>query len=168
MDQENGPQLSSAFPPPPPYYKYFTSENLQWLSSGDVPNSLEKRKELQYLLPPAPPSEGVYSTFADVWPVSTCPTYSMLMIQVPERLPSLTELRVRQLYPDGEALDRTAELRALNKSALMNYLELVGIMGVDPAGWVEKIDDLRIIFVNIHHLLNEYRPHQVQNTETIS
>jgi len=50
----------------------------------------------------------------------------------------------------------------------MNYLELVGIMGVDPAGWVEKIDDLRIIFVNIHHLLNEYRPHQVQNTETIS
>jgi mediator of RNA polymerase II transcription subunit 7 len=68
---------------------------------------------------------------------------------------------VTQLYTPEPNQDRTVELRTLTESALMNYLELVGIMGVDPAGWVEKIDDLRIIFINMHHLLNEYRPHQV-------
>jgi len=58
-------------------------------------------------------------------------------------------------------LNRTDELKNLAKSALLNYLELVGIMGVDPAGWQNKVEDIRIIFVNMHHLLNEYRPHQV-------
>jgi mediator of RNA polymerase II transcription subunit 7 len=66
---------------------------------------------------------------------------------------------VTQLYSNDS--DRTIELCTLTKSALLNYLELVGIMGVDPAGWTEKIGYIRIIFVNMHHLLNEYRPHQV-------
>jgi len=73
----------------------------------------------------------------------------------------LTEAGVTQLYSSEPNQDRTEELRNLVKSALLNYLELVGILGVDPAGWVEKIGDLRIIFINMHHLLNEYRPHQV-------
>lgn len=71
MDQENGPVLSSAFPPPPPYYKSFTAENLQLLKSGNVTNSLDKKQELQYLVPPPAPVEGSYTTFGDVWRVRT-------------------------------------------------------------------------------------------------
>ena len=70
MEQENGPSLSSAFPPPPPFYKFFTSENLQLLKSGNVPDSPSKKQELQYLVPPAAPVEGGYSTFGDDWPVT--------------------------------------------------------------------------------------------------
>lgn len=92
----------------------------------------------------------------------------LILTQLPERLPSLAEMSVRQLYSSEPDLDRTSELRWLTKSALMNYLELVGIMDVDSAGWTEKIDDLRIIFINMHHLLNEYRPHQVCVTDNDS
>jgi mediator of RNA polymerase II transcription subunit 7 len=91
-----------------------------------------------------------------------------LIGQLPDRLPSLGELGVTQLYPSEETLNRTDELKNLAKSALLNYLELVGIMGVDPAGWQHKVEDIRIIFVNMHHLLNEYRPHQVPNTCPLS
>jgi mediator of RNA polymerase II transcription subunit 7 len=69
MEQENGPTLTSAFPPPPPFYKAFTSENLQLLKSGNVPDSIDKKRELQYLVPPPAPVEGSYSTFGDTWPV---------------------------------------------------------------------------------------------------
>jgi mediator of RNA polymerase II transcription subunit 7 len=79
MEQgENGPSLSSAFPPPPPFYKFFTSENLRLLKSGNPPESPEKKRELQYLVPPAPPTEGSYSTFGDVWPVSSYP-FSLIL-----------------------------------------------------------------------------------------
>jgi len=70
MEQgENAPSLSSAFPPPPPFYRFFTSENLQLLNSGNAPISPEKKRELQYLVPPPPPVEVAYSTFGEVWPV---------------------------------------------------------------------------------------------------
>jgi len=70
MEQgDNGPALSSAFAPPPPYFKYFTSENLELLKSGNAPDSQQTKNELQYLVPPPAPIERSYFSFGDVWHV---------------------------------------------------------------------------------------------------
>jgi len=61
-------------------------------------------------------------------------------------------------------IDRAQELRRLAKSLLMNYLELVGIMSVAPDQFDEKVHHLRIHLINMHQLINEYRPHQARET----
>ncbi len=33
---------------------------------------------------------------------------------------------------------------------------------MSPDGYKEKIDDLRVLFINFYHLTNEYRPHQAR------
>ena len=144
MPQEPPPgALSSAFPPPPTYYTHFTEENLTALKShrledGTPPAADSLPEPLCYLVPPPPPT-GSYRAFGEEW-------------MVPERYPSLEEAGIRQLYPPtsvaataaangggggvdkGKELtvDRTIELRRLSKSLLLNYLELVGVMGMAP------------------------------------
>ncbi|PUU82468.1 MED7 protein-domain-containing protein [Tuber borchii] len=176
MPQEPPPgALSSAFPPPPTYYTHFTGENLTALKShrledGTPPAADSLPEPLCYLVPPPPPT-GSYRAFGEEW-------------MVPERYPSLEEAGIRQLYPPtsmaataaangggggvdkGKELtvDRTIELRRLSKSLLLNYLELVGVMGMAPEQFHEKTADLETILFNMHHLINEYRPHQARET----
>jgi mediator of RNA polymerase II transcription subunit 7 len=90
-------------------------------------------------------------------------------------LPSLAEQGIEQLYTppstpsssgSGSAThsDRALILKRLAKSLLLNFLELMGIMSVNPDQYAEKIQDLRTLFINFHHLLNEYRPHQARES----
>lgn len=62
--------------------------------------------------------------------------------------------------------DRKRELKKLNHSVLVNFLDLIDILVMSPESprRTEKIDDLTLLFVHIHHLLNEYRPHQARET----
>jgi mediator of RNA polymerase II transcription subunit 7 len=85
------------------------------------------------------------------------------------------EQGIEQLYtppgtPDGSGSgsgshsDRALILKRIAKSLLLNFLELMGIMSVNPLQYAEKVQDLRTIFINFHHLLNEYRPHQARES----
>jgi mediator of RNA polymerase II transcription subunit 7 len=83
------------------------------------------------------------------------------------------EQGIAQLYtppgtPDGSGSgshsDRALILKRIAKSLLLNFLELMGIMSVNPLQYAEKVQDLRTLFINFHHLLNEYRPHQARES----
>lgn len=47
---------------------------------------------------------------------------------------------------------------------LLNFLELMGTLAVEPEGYGRKLEDLRTLFINMHHLINEYRPHQARES----
>lgn len=169
--------VSSLYPPPPPYMKFFTDENVKKLAQredlkevNDGPDeSVEKgsseetiTSELDFLVPPPMPSTHQYRAFGSIW-------------QVKDELPDLETLGITRLYKksdteqteegDGTGAPtsyhyKTQELRKLLKSLLLNYLELVGVLSINPELYEPKMENIRTILTNIHHLLNEYRPHQ--------
>lgn len=160
--------------PPPPYYKYFTQENIDKLAKfketqaasnilppSDQPTPLEKEDAsatsssnikdhfpLEYLEPPEPPADGPYRSFGEIW-------------QTEDKLPTLSDTGIKQLYSNSEGnQDRIFELKKLLHSLLIQFIELAGIMSISPESFPAKIEDIRVLLINMHHLLNEYRPHQ--------
>lgn len=71
---------------------------------------------------------------------------------------------IKRLYP--QHFDRRKELRKLNHSLLVNFLDLLDtlVLCPDSPKRTEKVDDLSLLFIHIHHLLNEFRPHQARET----
>lgn len=168
-------QLAATFPAPPPFYQHFTAENLEKLnelrtaqealstgnqadqSSQNLPSRLlDLPSELLFLQPPPPPATGIYRVFGDKFSFE-------------ERLPSLEEKDIDQLYdtppitPSGSPESPESFnfiLKKLVKSNLLNFLELIGILGRNVELAEQKHNDIRTHFINIHHVLNMYRPHQ--------
>ncbi|EEB07745.1 mediator complex subunit Med7 [Schizosaccharomyces japonicus yFS275] len=56
------------------------------------------------------------------------------------------------------------ELKRLSRSLMLNFLELLGIMAKAPDQFPTKTENMRVILLNIHHLINEYRPHQARES----
>ena len=71
---------------------------------------------------------------------------------------------IRRLYPNN--YDHRRELKKLNHSITASFLDLVDICIRNPESEARatKIDDLTLLFIHMHHLVNEFRPHQARET----
>lgn len=57
---------------------------------------------------------------------------------------------------------RIATMKKLNRSLIFNFLELLDLLTRAPHLVQKKIEDIHVIFVNFHHFINEFRPHEVR------
>lgn len=58
-------------------------------------------------------------------------------------------------------VDFKKELRSLNRELQLHILELADILVERPSQYARRVEDISLIFKNLHHLLNSLRPHQV-------
>ncbi|XP_075534430.1 mediator of RNA polymerase II transcription subunit 7-like isoform X3 [Dermacentor variabilis] len=129
-------QVSSLPLPPMQYVGLYTDENVQ---RGRAPS------------PPRPLHEG-YSMFG-------APFHGDEPVIRP-----LESQGIRRLYPQN--YEHKKELKKLNHSLLVNFLDMVDILirCPDTSKRLEKKDDMSLLFIHMHHLINEYRPHQARET----
>ncbi|MEE6478282.1 hypothetical protein FKM82_011801 [Ascaphus truei] len=131
------PQQVSALPlPPMQYIKEYTDENIR---KGLVPK-------------PPPPIKDSYVMFGNQFQCDD------LIIR------PLEGQGIERLHP--MQFDHKKELRKLNMSILINFLDMLDILIRSPGSIrrEEKLEDLKLLFVHMHHLINEYRPHQARET----
>jgi len=76
----------------------------------------------------------------------------------------LESQNLMRLYPQN--YDHKRELKKLNYSILVNFLDLLDVLIRAPESprRLDKIDDLTLLFIHMHHLINEFRPHQARET----
>ncbi|ONI21748.1 hypothetical protein PRUPE_2G085900 [Prunus persica] len=85
-----------------------------------------------------------------------------MQMETEDILPSLEDQGVRQLYPKGPNINFKKELRSLNRELQLHILELADILVERPSQYARRVEDISLIFKNLHHLLNSLRPHQIQ------
>ncbi|CAN6279398.1 unnamed protein product [Urochloa humidicola] len=124
---------SSAYPPPPPLYRLYKDYEQDASSAPGPP----------------PPIDGTYTIFGP-----EC--------QINEVLPSLESLDIHQLYPKGLNIDFKKELRTVNRELQLHILELSDTLVERPSQCARRVEDISLIFQDLHHLLNSLRPHQAR------
>ncbi|KAJ3381978.1 Mediator of RNA polymerase II transcription subunit 7 [Lobulomyces angularis] len=159
--------FSSAMPLPPPFYKLYTDEHIEifnnWKSTlteetkFEQPplsinaSTLESQSEPLYLDPPKIIT-GLYSMFG-------------FENDTDEHIRSLEELKIEKLFVENEdgQVDRSTELKKLNLDVLKNFVELLRTLRKNPYNYEEKVEKIRLTLINMHYLLNGYRPHQARD-----
>jgi mediator of RNA polymerase II transcription subunit 7 len=149
------------FPAPPPFFKSFTTSNLEQLrklrksstKEGTGLDILSLPSELRYLIPPTPPTGGEWKTFAETH-------------HDPPQEASLEAAGIEQLYPltEDAKLNPQPHLIALARSLLTTFLALMGVLSRDPEQFLGRVEDLQTMLYNCHDLINSFRPHQARET----
>eukprot|EP00054_Salpingoeca_dolichothecata_P011127 m.61890 g.61890 ORF g.61890 m.61890 type:complete len:228 (-) comp19312_c0_seq2:388-1071(-) len=125
----------SAFPLPPNFFHNYTTEAVESNTA-----------------PPPPPAFETFSVFGAV---------------VEENAPLIQSLESQQLprlYAEGD-IDHIHELKALNRKLIGQFLDLINTLSDEPKETRdEQLAQIELIFINMHHLLNEFRPHQARET----
>ncbi|CAG9529769.1 unnamed protein product [Cercopithifilaria johnstoni] len=124
----------SPFPQPPEYARQYTDANVA---------------KKNVLPPPVIPSE--FTVFGEEYNFEE------------EMIRSLQSQKMQQLFSSNG--DWRSELKKLNRSTVAAFLDLLDILIRCPnhPERLEKINNLRLLFINMHHLINEYRPVQARD-----
>ncbi|KAG5552265.1 hypothetical protein RHGRI_010370 [Rhododendron griersonianum] len=112
--------------------------------------------------PPPPPYYKLYKDYIQNPNSAPEPPPPIEGTYTDDVLPSLEEQGVRQLYPTGPNIDFKNELRSLNRELQLHILELADVLVERPSQYARRVEDISLIFKNLHHLLNSLRPHQVE------
>ena len=152
----------SPFPPPPEFYKLY----------GGVENEREEDKtnEKKESLPPLPPlipKRGeTYETFG-----ATHADPSTLL--APELLSKDPDFPFQKLYAivpqndedeDKKINAHKTEIQNLNKQTLERFAALANDLQNAPSRTNERIEEIALLYNNLHHLLNTIRPLQARET----
>ncbi|KAG5552264.1 hypothetical protein RHGRI_010370 [Rhododendron griersonianum] len=114
--------------------------------------------------PPPPPYYKLYKDYIQNPNSAPEPPPPIEGTYTDDVLPSLEEQGVRQLYPTGPNIDFKNELRSLNRELQLHILELADVLVERPSQYARRVEDISLIFKNLHHLLNSLRPHQGRAT----
>lgn len=155
QDQAQQQLPEAPFPAPPPFWRHFTKANEDKLKEIEVKEGDRPKLPipLAYLRPPPPPPDSAefYTTFGQNQVID--PTK-------PSSLP-----RDQLLFnPDDPDLNHAVLLSKLTKSLLLNFLEMTSVLSLDPTKYEEKVGDIRQLVLNIHVVINMYRPHQARES----
>lgn len=155
------------FPGPPPFWKNFSRTNLSRLetlqteaTSSSTPLDLKTLPlELRYLLPPPPPTATS----------ETYPAFHLNHIVDPTSSLSATanvpaEDLAALLITPKPTTNIPAALKSLTNSLLLTFLQLTEMLAQDSTheSRYELMEHIKTLFVNIHVLVNSYRPHQAR------
>uniref|UniRef100_A0A1I7ZBD4 Mediator of RNA polymerase II transcription subunit 7 n=1 Tax=Steinernema glaseri TaxID=37863 RepID=A0A1I7ZBD4_9BILA len=134
----NKPEENSPFPKPSEYAKNYTTEAIK---SGRV------------LAPPPIPTQ--YEVFGENYDLEE------------DLVIPLKTLGIQAYSTTG--LTWREEFKKMNASVIVNFLDLLQILinSPDSPERNQKIEAIRLLFINMHHMVNEYRPVQARTTLSV-
>lgn len=177
--QHQPPNISSTYPNPPDFlWRDFTPDNIsrydelskKWRqehpdAAGQATILIpDLPEDLRHLQPPPEPADGAWKLYGDRFTLKDeLPTLEEM--GVPRLVPSASQSTTANHSSSSDAnRERALNLKRLAKSVLLNFLELIGAASINPEGILNKAADIQTILFNMHHGINEYRPHQARES----